>query len=369
VTLPRPQLASALVALAAGVAAIAPASAATAAPASPRATPPANVLSVEANDTAVDGWSGWLVWSRRDAAGTYGLVVRRPDGVGVDLPVQPQTVPIDASVGPGPDGGPLVVYTVCARPSTRIPTGCDVLRIDPRTGLGGPVPAASSPTADERFPSVWGDQIAFSSTPRADRPGRTGIAIAPIDGASVAPTVFGPRAEREPGGSQRATEYGAQGIDLREGTLAYSWRTTTSVERWRLYVRRATDAGSGRSVVRATTDRRTISRLGRPALSATDVVAPRLRTGARSRSELVRATLGGTRLWSMPSGFTAAQTQRYGSALTAVARQAPGELVVVRRLASDGRWSCKNAAVPETQGCEVLALPASAQRWRRIAQG
>jgi hypothetical protein len=366
VPLPRSPLAPALVALGCTVVAATPAHAATA---TPRATPAGTALSVESNDTPIDGWSGWLVWSRRNDQGTYGLVARRPDGVGVALPTEPQAAPIDASIGPGPDGGPLVVYTSCGRPTDRVPTGCDVLRIDPRTGLGGPVPAASSPTVDERFPSVWGDRIAFSTTPRADRPGRAGIAVAPLDGPAAAATIFGPRTEVEARGRRKATEYGPQGIDLREGTLAYSWRTTTSVERWRLYVRRPDEAGSGRSVVRATTDPRTISRLGRPVLSATDVVAPRMRTGAHARSELVRATLGGTRLWSLASGFTAAQTERYGSALTAVARQAAGELVVVRRLASDGRWSCKNTAIPDAQGCEVLQLPADAQRWRRIAQG
>jgi hypothetical protein len=357
----RPAVVLTALALAGG-AAVAPAASAAPGPRAP------TVLSVEQNDTPVDGWNGWLVWSRRDADGRYALIARDPQGTGLRLPVQPQAAPIDAGVGPGPDGRALVVYTVCAQASRATPTGCDVRRLDVTTGVDELVPAASSPDVDERFPSVWGTRIAFSRPASVARPARTGIAVADLAAtAPVAPTIFGTRRERRGGRMGTSPSYGPQGIDLQDTTVAASWRTAgRGPERWRLIV--AKDSAAPRTVLSATTNPRTISRLGRPVLSATDVVAPRQRTGATSRSELVRATLDGRRLWTLGSGFTSAQTSRYGSALSAVARTTDAELVVVRRLASDGRWSCKHPLLPDARGCELLALDAAAQPWRRASR-
>lgn len=324
-----------------------------------------SVLSVEQNDTPVDGSGGWLVWSRRDDDGRYALVARRPDGTGVRLPVTPQAAPIDASVGPGPDGEPTVVYAACSAGTAAAPTGCDVRRLDLGTGADAPVPAASSPDVDERFPAVWGTRIAFSRPSAASRPTRTGIALADLDAPTpVAPTIFGARSEKQGRRRVASRSYGPEGIDLQGTTIAASWRTAgRGAERWRLLVKRG--ASAPRTVVSATTSRRSLTRLGRPVLSSRDVVAPRQRAGRSSRSELVRTTLDGRRTWTLASGFTAAQTERYGSALSAVTRTTEEQLVVVRRLASDGRWSCKHPLLPDARGCELLALDASAQPWRR----
>ncbi|MDO9409665.1 hypothetical protein [Patulibacter sp.] len=326
------------------------------------------VLSVEQNDTPVDGWGGWLVWSRRDDDGRYRLVARTPDGTGVQLGVAPQDAPIDAGIGPGPDGTPLVVYTVCKQAATAVPTGCDVRRLDVLTGVDAPVPAASSPDVDERFPAVWGSRIAFSRPASAARPLRTGIAIADLGSTTaVGPTVFGTRTEKRGRRRVASPEYGPQGIDLRRSVVAASWRTAgAGPERWRLIVRRGSSAP--RTVVSATTNRRTLSRLGRPALSAHEVVAPRQRAGTTNRSELLRSTLSGKRMWTLGSGFSDAQSERYGSALSAVTRITEDRLVVVRRLASDGRWSCKHPLLPDARGCELLQLDAEAQPWRRVAR-
>jgi len=326
-----------------------------------------SVLSVEQNDTPVDGWGGWLIWSRRADDGRYALIARGPDGTGVQLPVAPQDAPFDAGIGPGPDGKPVVVYTTCRDATSVTPTGCDVRRLDVTTGTDAPVPAASSPDADERFPSVWGTKIAFARPASAARPQRTGIAIAALDSTvAVAPTVFGARTEKQGRRRVSSTEYGPRGIDLRGSTVAASWRTAGKApERWRLIVRRGSSAP--RTVISATTNRRTLSRLGTPVLSSKDVTTPRQRAGATNRSELVRTTLSGSRTWALGSGFSDAQSERYGSALSAVTRTTATEMVVVRRLASDGRLSCKHPLLPDARGCELLALDAAKQPWRRIA--
>lgn len=345
-----------------GVVAAAPAASAAPGPFAP------SVLSVEQNDTPVDGWADWLVWSRREPDGRYALIARGPDGAGLRLPVAPQDAPIDASIGPGPAGTALVAYAVCAKATGRTPTGCDVRVLDLATGEDRPVPAASDPAVDERHPAVWGERIAFSRPVSAARPERAGIAVAALAApAPVRPTIFGTRTEKQGRRRVAAPAYAPHGIDLMGTTIAATWRTSgRGPERWRLLVRRGSTAP--RTVVSATTNRRTLSRLGRPALTATEVVVPRQRTGRTNRSEIVRTTLDGRRSWTLGSGFTAAQTERYGSALSAVARTDGGGLVVVRRLASDGRWSCKHPLLPDARGCELLALDAAAQPWRRIAR-
>ncbi|WP_026911756.1 hypothetical protein [Patulibacter minatonensis] len=324
------------------------------------------VLSVEANDTPVDGWNGWLIWSRRQDDGRYALVARTATGTGLSLPIAPQDSPIDASIGPGPGGAPTVVYASCATTTTAVPRGCDVHRLDLTTGVDAAVPAASDPRIDERFPAIWGDRIAFSRAVSRKHPERAGIALADVTAtAPVAPTIFGTRTEKRGKRRVSSPSYGPQGIDLQGTTLAASWRTSgVGPERWRLIVRRG--GGAPRTVISATTNRRTLSRLGRPVLSAADVVAPQQRAGATSRSELVRTTLDGKRAWTLGSGFTDAQTERYGSALSAVARTTATDLVVVRRIASDGRWSCKHPLLPEARGCELLSLNAATQPWRRV---
>jgi hypothetical protein len=306
------------------------------------------------------------VWSRRADDGTFGLVVRTPDGVGMRLPVPAQAAPIDASIGPGPDGGPLVVYARCRRATSVPPRGCDVRRIDPRTGADAPVPSASLPGVDERAPSVWGDRIAFSRSVGRASAGRSGVALSTLDAPKAqARTIYGPRRERL--GHDRmypVRTYTPDSTELRGSTLAFVWHASGVRDRWRLIV--GPTSRPDKVLLTATSTDTVLRRLGRPVLSATDVIVPRLRTGTRSRSEIYRTTLSGRKAWSLESGFTGAQTTRYGSALTAVAAPSPGALVLVRRLASDGRWSCKNAAVAEARGCEILQVDPAAQPWRAV---
>ncbi|WP_022930026.1 hypothetical protein [Patulibacter americanus] len=357
---PAPLLAAGLLA-AAAVATGAPAAQA----AGERGPQGASVLSVEPNDTAIDGWGGWLVWSRRADDGTFGLVARTPEGVGVLLPVPAQTAPIDASIGPGPDGGPLVVYARCTRPDASPPIGCDVHRIDPRTGVDAPVPSASLPGVDERAPAVWGNRIAFSRSVGRPRAGRSAVALTTLD-ATEPPSrlIYPPAKERIGTGKRNFRAYTPDSIDLQGSTLAFVWHATGLRDRWRLVVQRG--QRRGKILLTATSTRSTLRRLGRPVLSAGEVTVPRLRTGMRSRSEIYRTTLSGRKAWTLESGFSGAQTTRYGSALTAVAAPTPTAMVLVRRLASDGRWSCKNAAVAEARGCEVLQVDRAAQPWRKI---
>ena len=182
-------------------------------------------LSLERGDTPIDGWAGWIVWSRRNDDGTYGLIARRPEGAAAELPLPRQRRPFDARVGPGPDGGPLVVVSRCATLSGERPTGCDVWRVDPRTGATSPVASASRPDVDERSPAVWGSRIAFQREVRPGDPSRTAIAVAPLDGSAPArTTIAGPRHERRGGRRVAAASYGPGALDLHDRRLAFTWR-------------------------------------------------------------------------------------------------------------------------------------------------
>lgn len=323
------------------------------------------VLSVEQSDTPIDGWNGWLVWSRRTGESSYSLVARNPAGEGITLPIAPQPAPIDASVGPGPDGQPLIVYTQCANPGVQ-PTGCDVYRLNPLTGENDRVTAASRSDREERFPSVWGSKIAFSlSTGKG--PARAGVAVVNLNGsAPKGPTVFGPQTERRAGKTRSVRSYGPRGIDLRGGRLAFSWQAQGRQDRWSLQTTNV--AGSTRPTRQLLATRTTsavVSQIGRPALGSSDVVVPLLRTGGASTSEIIRSNFSGSKQWALPGGFSAAQTERYGSALTAVARTDNRDLVILRRLASDGRWACVSAST-STSGCELLRYADATDAWKRV---
>lgn len=321
-----------------------------------------SVLSVERYETPVDGWNGWLVWSRRGPDGRYSLIARNPSGQGFMFPLAPQPVPIDASIGPGPDGRPLIVYSQCVKPGVQ-PTGCDVYSLDPVSGNNGRVTVAARANREERYPTVWGNKIAFSLSV-GKGPSRTGVAIADLTSATpvTRPTVFGPRTERIAGKTIPLRKYGPRGIDLRNGRLAFSWQGQGRSDRWSLHLA-DTKKGSTRQLLSERTTSAVVSQIGRPALGLVDVVVPVLRTGGESTSEIVRTTFSGRQRWKLQGGFSSEQTERYGSAQTAVARTDDRDLVVVRRLASDGRWACVAPASNDPGGCELLRYADASRAW------
>ncbi|MCK9249173.1 MAG: hypothetical protein M0P31_09370 [Solirubrobacteraceae bacterium] len=326
-------------------------------------------LTVEPNDSPLDGHDGWLLWSRRGDDGRYRLVVRRPDGTAAVLPVTPASGPLDASIGPGPDGAPLVVYRACERPTPDADRECDIRRIDPATGGDDrPVIAASRSGVDEGRPAVWGSRIAFARPIKAGRTRRQGIVVADLDADSPAgrPTILGPVTESRRGRRVRARTSRPESLDLRDGRVAFVWRTAGPGDRSRLMLASDASRPRPRTLLTVRTTARTVSALGRPAMGATDVIVPKTRSGGGGRSTLERRSLRSGRGWSLRSGFSAAQTERYGSSLSAVARLDDASIVVVRRLASDGRHRCAIDALPGVEGCEVVRLDVDRQPWRRV---
>lgn len=357
-----------IVALAAAAAAFALTVAGTAvAPSQASAEAQPVVLSVERYETPVDGWGGWLVWSRRAPDGLYTLIARNPAGEAISLPVTPQASPIDASIGPGPDGRALIVYGQCKVAGTA-PTGCDVYRLDPVTGNGGRVTAASHPNREERYPTIWGNKIAFSLSAGKGH-SRTGIAVADLSRTTAVsrPTIFGPRTERVAGKTVALRKYGPRGIDLRGGRLAFSWQGEGRGDWWSVQLAGTGKNTSPRKLFTTQTTSSVVSQIGRPVIGSSDVIVPVLRTGGQNTSEIIRTSFDGRQRWTLQGGFSAAQTEQYGSALTAVARTDSRDLVVVRRLASDGRWACVAPNSPDAGGCELLRYADASGSWAQVA--
>lgn len=355
-----------IVALAAAVTAFVTVGPAVAAAETPVADAPPTVISVERYETPIDTWADWLVWSRRGSNGLYTLIARKPGGDVISLPVAPQAAPIDASIGPGPDGAVMIVYSQCKVAGSR-PKGCDVYRLNPITGNGGRVTAASHPHREERYPTIWGDKIAFSLSVGKST-SRAGIAVVDINRTSPAPrpTIFGPRTERINGKTVPLRKYGPRGIDLRDGRLAFSWHGQGRSDSWSLQLSGIRRNSSPRQLLATQTTSSVVSQIGRPVVGSNNVIVPVLRTGGSQPSEVIRTTFDGRRSWTLQGGFSAAQTEQYGSALTAVARTSNRELVVVRRLASDGRWACSLPNAPEAGGCELLYYFDASRLWTPV---
>jgi hypothetical protein len=91
--------------------------------------PADSVVAMTARPTPLAAWGGVLVWSAWDStAGGYRLMARTAAGVAA-LPVAPRPVPFDADVGPGPDGGPVIVYSRC--PTGWPPWPCQLFQVRP----------------------------------------------------------------------------------------------------------------------------------------------------------------------------------------------------------------------------------------------
>jgi hypothetical protein len=149
----------------AGAAALAGAALAPAAHAAP------TVLSAERAATPVAAWNGTVAWSHFDAAaGGYELVVSRGGAAPQPLAVTPSPVPFDVDLGTNRNGSAYAVYTRCTTPATTPAgapargTGCDVYRTSLATGVEQRLASLSSPSWDERDPTIFRGEIAFIRT-------------------------------------------------------------------------------------------------------------------------------------------------------------------------------------------------------------
>jgi hypothetical protein len=130
----------------------------------PGATAAPTTISTELQATQIAAWAGTVVWSTFDATTKgYHLVVSRNGGAPQRLPVAPSANAFDVDLGTNRSGSTYAVYSRCTTPATpnTVPTGCDLYRLSLASGVEQRLDSLSSPTWDEREPTIFRGEIAF----------------------------------------------------------------------------------------------------------------------------------------------------------------------------------------------------------------
>ena len=93
----------------------------------------------------------------------YHLVVSRNGAAPQRLAVAPSANAFDVDLGTNRSGSTYAVYSRCTTPATEntVPTGCDLYRLSIASGIETKLDTLSSPTWDEREPTIYRGEIAF----------------------------------------------------------------------------------------------------------------------------------------------------------------------------------------------------------------
>jgi len=184
----------------------------------------------------ISAHAGWLAWSTRGADGLFHLTLRDPQGVVTTPAIAGRATSFDIDLGPGPDGL-VATYSRCREEvqsaGSYLPadydegSGCDVWLLDVATGAERRPIGVSTGTADETWPTVWRDTIAFVRS-YASKPTLPYIYARPL--------ARGGRSERQPGGARKlCTRSGPRvtctdervsrpyALDLYGSRLAFGW--------------------------------------------------------------------------------------------------------------------------------------------------
>lgn len=159
--------------------------------------------------TTIRSFDDIEVWSDYDAADeSWHLVVDR-DGVISSPPLPTATSSIEADVGPGPLGAPLLVYALCHHGACHLVV----------SGVDGSDPRAVPGSGEASDPTIWGDRLAWVR-------GASQVMTSLLDGSGRrtlggAPRRLCPPANRGRGASCVVTADGAvTGLQLHHGRLA-----------------------------------------------------------------------------------------------------------------------------------------------------
>jgi len=141
-----------------------PLAAVLAAALAPAAHAAPTTIATEQRATQVAAWAGTVAWSSYDpATNDYHLVVSRNGAAPQRLPVAPSANAFDVDLGTNRSGSTYAVYSRCATSATtsRPPTDCDLYRLGLASGVEQRLDSLSSPTWDERDPTIFRGEIAF----------------------------------------------------------------------------------------------------------------------------------------------------------------------------------------------------------------
>jgi hypothetical protein len=130
------------------------------------------IIATTAKPTTVDAARGHAVWSAWDpAVEAYRLMEYTRAGQVRPTRVAPSPVPFDVDLGTDPFGGTMAVFSRCERPpldtfALNGRRGCDLYYYR-LAGGGAKLRNASSPGADEYWPTVANGRVAFTRTYKA----------------------------------------------------------------------------------------------------------------------------------------------------------------------------------------------------------
>ncbi len=185
--------------------------------------------------TPISAHAGWLAWSARGADGLFHLTLRDPQGVVTTPAIAGRATSFDVDLGPGLDGL-VATYSRCrsevGTSGGYLPAdydegdGCDVYLLEVASGAELRVNGVSTGAADETWPTVWRDRIAFVRS-YDNKPTLPYIYARPLAGGS---------SQRLPGGSRKVcTRTGRRlsctdervsrpyALDLYGKRLAFGW--------------------------------------------------------------------------------------------------------------------------------------------------
>ncbi len=185
--------------------------------------------------TPISAYGGWLAWSARGADGRFALTLRDPTGIVTTPAIAGRATSFDVDLGPGRDGL-VATYSRCrvevGSAGSYLPAdydegrGCDAYLLDVATGAERRLSGVSTANADETWPTVWRDEVAF---------------VRSYDSKPTLPYLYarplaGGRSERQPGGTRKVcTRSGRRvtctdervsrpyALDLYGRRLAFGW--------------------------------------------------------------------------------------------------------------------------------------------------
>ena len=186
--------------------------------------------------TPISAHAGWLAWSARGADGLFALTLRDPGGVVTTPPIAPRGTSFDVDLGPGPGGALVATYSRCrvevGTAGSYLPAdydegrGCDAYLLEIATGAERRLGGVSTGDADETWPTVWGDKVAFVRS-YDNKPTLPYLYARPLAGG---------RSERLPGGTRQVCTRTARrasctdervsrpyALDLYGKRLAFGW--------------------------------------------------------------------------------------------------------------------------------------------------
>lgn len=279
----------------------------------------------EAVAPSVAAHEGISAWNRYDALhDRYSLVVRDADGTIRIAPIAPRVGPFDVDLGTNRTGSVYAVYTRCSVPrgTGRVPGypgpaqhGCDVYRMSVATGREEHLTQISSPSWDERDPTIHRGTIGFV---RAEQ-GRDGLVETIRTGttASGAPPTR-VRARVVTRTRTRVTRRGLYGPQLGPHRLSYVALEPSDFSRRSVHVRDLAGAGRDRVVYTATSGGANAADVTEPtfSLDGGTIYFARTNTGSGVGNRLIRYRIGSKRFayeastahvqssaWMAPNGF------------------------------------------------------------------